>query len=157
MRDFPQTADPVALDDLKESSEPPPSKTARFLLRLPHHTKRICEEAAQREGLSLNVWAARVLSEHAKASREGWRSIPVEDNARRPPEPAPAAPAPAPAAPVQPGVWPVTNPAIQPTYVPPPQWVTTTGTGTTGTFSSGSGGISSSVAPTYPDSDIPEL
>lgn len=155
MRDFPNTADPVALDDLKESAEPPPSKTARFLLRLPHHTKRICEEAAQREGLSLNVWATRVLSEHAKCSREGWRSIPVEDNARRPPAPESREKeqiTPGPLLPSGTTTWPAINPHITRT-------TTSLGSGTV-TFNPGTANASVPVHGayvSYPDGDIPEL
>ena len=171
MRASPST-DPVALPDRAHPQPKPVPETEKFLLRMPRRIKRICMEAAETEGLSLNVWATRVLAESAKRSqRDGWRSIPVADLPSVPP---PAAVPETPSPHTQP---PPYQPYIQPT-VYTPQWPPRTGTGAytnpgsgtivnpgSGTFSASdptvsiSGiDISSQVTSfTIPDSDIPEF
>ncbi|WP_369183952.1 toxin-antitoxin system HicB family antitoxin [Streptomyces sp. Y1] len=54
-----QVAPPVAPSAVPESDE---SGTARINLRLPAHLKARAEEAAGREGLSLNAWLVRAVA-----------------------------------------------------------------------------------------------
>lgn len=95
MRASPQT-DPVQLNPLPPKQlggQGRKNKSVTFLLRMNPHLKEICVEAAQREGISLNIWALRVLAEHAKRSRDGWRTIPVDDPPRSSDSLEPPAPA----------------------------------------------------------------
>lgn len=171
-----QPPEPLNLSDVtpKTRGKPIRREMEKLLLRFSPWIKPMIAEAADREGISMNVWCGRVLAEAAKASREGFVSQPVDVNTDRmvpeseseydPELPLRQAPQPQPYVP--PGVlWPTS---------PSP---TITGTGTSGQTTTGGSYIVTTDAPpvnpwtgksdplysnsdapwTIPDDDIPEL
>jgi hypothetical protein len=65
----------LILDDEVDDNRPDPTST--FLIRFPPNVKEKVFVAAQKEGMSANVWAGRILAEAARAVQHGFVSVPV--------------------------------------------------------------------------------
>jgi len=150
----PVVAAPDVSIDLKMDSGEPASRASlvSYLLRMHPGLKRIIADSAEREGLSINAWCIRVLAEHAKLSKDGWRSIPSTDAPRPKGNGGFVTPV------TQPGT--ITRmPNPMPYTVISPNAISGSGTFTTTTGVSNPVNVTSSQ-PTYwtaPDDDIPEL
>ena len=81
-------------------TQPSRNDADRFLLRTPKWVKALVNEAADHEGISMNLWIQRAIAEMGKLARDDdWRTIPVDDEPRifdpnyvLPKEPEPASP-----------------------------------------------------------------